>query len=99
ILKSMNAVDSEHAKAIVITAEYEQHKQILDCSTNLQMRSFSSLTLDTFIAGLQLRGLSVFKKSACVTSHLLQEKNAVLLFEKNLEHLCVKCGVCEMKRS
>lgn len=95
ILSSLERVHDPHALNIVASAETEQFIQLFDCTSTEKMHAFHSATLDGFIQELSSMGIRVFKKSACVNSHLLNEKNAALLFENDLDALCVRCGVCD----
>ena len=95
IYESLSKVKDDSVDPLLQKIQNESHKQLMDCTTETTMNAFPYSSLDITFHALKERGLTVFKKSACVNSHILNEKNAVLLYETAFENFCVRCGVCK----
>lgn len=69
-------------------------EQVIDCSSNLNMNSFSSKKTDDFIELLKSNKINVFKKSSCVNSNILKVKNISNYYLIDPYSYCLKCGNC-----
>jgi DNA repair photolyase len=89
---------SEINKKIIEAMEQEKRLQLLDCTSDQSLSTYSSQILDNFINQLKITNVNVFKKSSCVNSHILNVNNISLFHENDPDNFCVKCGVCKIDR-
>lgn len=95
IVERLKSTDMYSHTDMGSTMQQTENEQILDCSSTDFLYAFPASQVDDFIGSLAASGINVFKKSACVTSHILHARNAELLFLHDTHKLCVKCGICD----
>lgn len=93
IIKQMKSVVPSKSPFYILLNDSKE--QIIDCSSDMSLNTFSSLKTDVFINYLKDNGINVFKKSSCANSNILKVPNVSKYYYEDPDNYCLNCGNCK----